>query len=152
MGRLYGSSDFIWPTWFGSGLWSVPRKRPLDLCGHSRGYRNVCGQGASIRNVSIRTGDECPAPKHPGVAGRRNTLLHATQGCRRKARRYPRYGSSLSMGPSYCPRRFSHMSKPPGWLIATPIVGTACYGVVATWLSLRWLLVRRKRFSAQGGG
>ncbi|HET6778590.1 MAG TPA: hypothetical protein VFH26_06855 [Gemmatimonadales bacterium] len=45
--------------------------------------------------------------------------------------------------------RFSDMSGPPGWLLATPIVGTACYGVVVTWLALRWFLVRRRRFSVQ---
>lgn len=45
--------------------------------------------------------------------------------------------------------RFSDLSSPPGWLLATPIVGSACYGGVATWLALRWFLVRRRRFSVQ---
>ena len=45
---------------------------------------------------------------------------------------------------------FSDIPTPPGWLLAIPIVGTACYGVVATWLALRWFLVRRRRFSVQG--
>jgi hypothetical protein len=46
---------------------------------------------------------------------------------------------------------FSGISHPPGWLIATPMVGTACYGVAATWLAARWFLVRRRRFAVQAG-
>ena len=45
---------------------------------------------------------------------------------------------------------FSGISRPPGWLLAAPVVVTACYGIVATWLALRWFLVRRRHFSVQG--
>jgi hypothetical protein len=44
----------------------------------------------------------------------------------------------------------SDISSPSGWLLAIPLVGTACYGVVATWLALRWFLVRRRRVYVQG--
>jgi hypothetical protein len=44
---------------------------------------------------------------------------------------------------------FSSISKPPGWLIAAPVVGTGCYGIAATWLALRWFLVRRHRLPDQ---
>ena len=40
---------------------------------------------------------------------------------------------------------FSDISRPPGWLILLPVIGTACYGFAATWLALRWFLVRRRR-------
>ena len=40
---------------------------------------------------------------------------------------------------------FSGLSNPPGWLIAAPIVGTACYGLAVTWLALRWFFVRRRQ-------
>jgi hypothetical protein len=42
--------------------------------------------------------------------------------------------------------RFSSISNPPGWLLLVPMVGTACYGVAATWLALRWFFHRRKHF------
>jgi hypothetical protein len=45
--------------------------------------------------------------------------------------------------------RFSSISKPSGWLLAVPMLGTACYGVAATWLALRWFFSRRRRFSEQ---
>lgn len=44
---------------------------------------------------------------------------------------------------------FSSISSPSGWLLATPMLGTACYGVVVTWLALRWFLFRRRRFPEQ---
>jgi hypothetical protein len=40
---------------------------------------------------------------------------------------------------------FSDISRPPGWLMLLPVVGTACYGLAATWLALRWFFVRRRR-------
>jgi hypothetical protein len=40
-------------------------------------------------------------------------------------------------------------AEPPGWLIATPIVGTACYGIAVTVLALRWFFVRRRAHSTQ---
>jgi hypothetical protein len=43
--------------------------------------------------------------------------------------------------------RFSGISNPPGWLLLVPMVGTACYGVAATWLALHWFFYRRKHFS-----
>jgi hypothetical protein len=41
------------------------------------------------------------------------------------------------------------ISRPPDWLLAAPIVGTACYGIAVTWLALRWFLVRRRGWSGQ---
>jgi hypothetical protein len=40
---------------------------------------------------------------------------------------------------------FSGISNPPGWVIAAPVVGTACYGLAVTWLALRWFFVRRRQ-------
>lgn len=43
----------------------------------------------------------------------------------------------------------SGMSTPSGWLLATPMLVTGCYGVAATWLALRWFFYRRRRFPDQ---
>ncbi len=40
---------------------------------------------------------------------------------------------------------FSGISQPPDWVVALPLVGTACYGVAVTWLALRWFFVRRRQ-------
>ena len=44
---------------------------------------------------------------------------------------------------------FSDISTPPGWILTVPMLGTACYGVAATWLALRWFFSRRRRFAEQ---
>jgi hypothetical protein len=45
--------------------------------------------------------------------------------------------------------RFSNISNPSGWLLVVPMLVTGCYGVVVTWLALRWFFVRRRRFPEQ---
>jgi hypothetical protein len=42
--------------------------------------------------------------------------------------------------------RLGDISTPSGWLLAIPMLGTACYGVAATWLALRWFFQRRRHY------